>query len=293
MSTSSFQELRERLAMFGFEPSKRFGQNFLVDAKLLAAIAAAAPLEEDALVLEIGAGPGALTRALAERGARVLACEIDKRLCAFLRSEMPLWGDAAERVRLLPGDALDHGELADAVLDALEQEGVAERGFVCASNLPYAIAGPALAALVGAPHPPRAILALGQLEMVERVLAAPGSKQYGTLSVAAQLGYHGRLLRKVPPEVFRPRPRVDSGLLLLDAPKPWLELPAAERRACTRLLQQLFASRRKMLRQFVKRRANEDPLEWMARHELPEDWLSERPEALAPDKLWALLRPLL
>jgi 16S rRNA (adenine1518-N6/adenine1519-N6)-dimethyltransferase len=70
MSTSSFQELRERLAMFGFEPSKRFGQNFLVDAKLLAAIADAAPVsEEDALVLEIGAGPGrADARA---RGARV------------------------------------------------------------------------------------------------------------------------------------------------------------------------------------------------------------------------------
>ncbi|PIE22090.1 MAG: ribosomal RNA small subunit methyltransferase A [Planctomycetota bacterium] len=291
MSGGGFQDLRDRLAAFGFMPSKRFGQNFLVDPKMLSAIGEAAPVAAGDLVLEIGAGPGVLTRVLAERGCEVLTCEIDKRLCAFLRSEIPTWGEAAGRVRLLAGDAFRRGELAEAVSEALAAAGAAERGYACVSNLPYSVAGPAFAALLGAEPAPRAVLALCQLEMIERILAKSGGRDYGTLSVSTQLAWQGQLLRKVPPEVFRPRPRVDSGLILLDQGSEWLRLPQQRRRAFLRLLQKLFASRRKMLRAFLRKGLGLEPQAYFEEQGLPLDWLELRPEALSPEELWRLLGP--
>ncbi len=288
MTESRFQQLREKLDAFGFHPSKKLGQNFLVDGNFLSAIVDAAELDRTELVFEIGPGPGTLTHELLAKSAGVVAAEIDARLVAFLRDESASWG-LASPLEIVHGDVLERGELAPGCLDALHKIGAAPLRYACISNLPYSVSGPVLAALACSSLPPARILALCQYELVERVLAGHGSKTYGSLSALLALGFRGKMLRRVPGDVFRPRPAVESALLRLEARAEWFEKAAAQRRAFARFLQMVFAGRRKRLRNVLRRllpdldvdaasqRAGLDPL-----------WLLARPEALAPLELLAV-----
>jgi 16S rRNA (adenine1518-N6/adenine1519-N6)-dimethyltransferase len=187
----------------------RLGQNFLADTNLLEAIVRDAALAADDVVLEVGAGEGALTRVLAPAAARVHAIELDERLrpgleqlAAELGNVTPAFGDAMR---------IDLAALAPAPTAVV-------------SNLPYSIATPLILRTIAELPTVTAWTVMVQREIADRLRAEPGSRTYGAPSVTAQLACSVELRRTVDPAVFKPRPRVDSALLRLErrgvAPKP-------------------------------------------------------------------------
>jgi 16S rRNA (adenine1518-N6/adenine1519-N6)-dimethyltransferase len=232
--------LREVIRRHGLRAKKSLGQNFLLDLNLTARIARAAGPLEGVEVVEIGPGPGGLTRALLVAGARrVIAVERDERAIAALEQIAARYPG---RLEIVSGDALN--------FDPRALLGVAPARVV--ANLPYNIA---TALLVGwltlEPWPPwydRLVL-MFQREVAERIVAAPGSKSYGRLSVLAGWRCQGRIRFDVAGTAFVPPPRVTSSLVELvprQSPLP------CERRALERVTEAAFGQRRKMLRQSLK-----------------------------------------
>lgn len=286
---AGFARYRALMDSHGFRPSKRLGQNFLLEPALHRAIADAVAVGPSDFVLEVGPGLGFLTRELAARARRVIAVEIDPRLVAILRRELGTFTDA-ERVQLVHADILGTGGmLADEVAAAIATELSADDRFLVVANLPYAVTGPCLAALVQAqPRAPEAMALLVQLELGERIAAAPGTGEYGSLSALLQAGYEVALVRRVGREVFRPRPNVDSAIVRLRA-RPaadFLRGPAAERQGFARFVRAVFGMRRKTLRHGLERARAELGHTWSA----PAEVLSRRAEQLTADELLALFR---
>jgi 16S rRNA (adenine1518-N6/adenine1519-N6)-dimethyltransferase len=232
--------LRDVIRRHGLTPKKSLGQNFLFDLNLTARIARAAEPLENITVVEIGPGPGGLTRALLALGARrVIALERDQRAIAALEE---IAGRYPGRLDIVAGDAL--------AVDPREQLGP-ERARVVA-NLPYNIA---TALLVGwltvEPWPPwyDSLLLMFQREVAERIVASPGSKTYGRLSVLAGWRTEARILFDVAPSAFVPPPKVTSSVVRL-TPRP--EPLACDPAALQRVTEAAFGQRRKMLRQSLK-----------------------------------------
>lgn len=222
-------QLLALLEELGIRPSRRLGQNFLVDDNLLEAMVRQAEPQAAEPVLEVGPGTGVLTRKLLEAGCHVTAVELDHRLAAYLQNNL----GENKTFRLIQGDACD--------LDYRELMG--DEPFRCIANLPYACSSVFLARLVEtAPHA-RACFVLLQREMAERLAAPPGSKAYGALSVRIQLRYAVNLLRMVPPTVFFPPPEVGSAFVRLAARA---DAPSADLQARAGTIAGLaFAQRRK------------------------------------------------
>jgi 16S rRNA (adenine1518-N6/adenine1519-N6)-dimethyltransferase len=232
--------LREVIHRHGLRAKKSLGQNFLLDLNLTARIARAAGPLEGVDVIEIGPGPGGLTRALLAAGARrVIAVERDDRAIAALQEIAARYPG---RIEIVAGDALD--------FDPRDRLGDAPARVV--ANLPYNIATPLLVGwLTLEPWPPwydRLVL-MFQREVAERIVAVPGSKSYGRLSVLAGWRSQARMLFDVAGSAFVPRPRVTSSLVSL---VPRQEPLAVERDALERVTQAAFGQRRKMLRQSLK-----------------------------------------
>lgn len=243
----SWARFRSTLAAQGFRPSRRLGQNFLVDARAHAAIAADAGLGPGTLVLEVGTGSGLLTRALLDRGVELLGIEIDPRLAEATRTAI-----AAElaggRARIVVGDALDGKHALNPALAAALPlaPSVPARPWHLVANLPYSIASPLLALLAALERAPASMTVLVQREVGERLAARPGTADWGPLSIALQGSYGVRILRRIGPGRFWPPPDIESALLRMEL-RP--ERPsAAERAAVTGLAQELFQQRRKTLR---------------------------------------------
>ncbi len=237
-------EWRQRLEAEGFRPSRRLGQNFLVDPGRCAAIAALAEPLTGAFVLEIGVGLGFLTRHLLERGACVVGVEVDRRLAELALVDLERTAQSAGTTyRLIVADALEaKSRLARPLLDALPASGA----WQVVSNLPYSIASPVIALLGRVPNPPSAMTVLIQREVADRLAATPGSADWGALSVRVQAAYRARIALRVPPGAFRPRPKVDSAVVRLER-RP--DAPNAE--LATRLdglVGAAFGQRRKRLR---------------------------------------------
>lgn len=213
-------------------PKRSLGQNFLVDPNLQRKIAGAVRAEEGDPVLEIGPGRGALTAHLVERGVRLTAVELDDELAAELASRYE--GDP--RVRLIHGDILS--------LDPASLGGDWERTTVV-GNIPYNITTPIIFRLLRLPYP-RDIVLTVQAEVAGRILAAPGTRIYGALTVGVGLHAHVARICKVPRSAFRPVPRVDSAAVrITPRSPPWLTRTAATRvRTLTRAA---FMWRRKQL----------------------------------------------
>jgi 16S rRNA (adenine1518-N6/adenine1519-N6)-dimethyltransferase len=230
--------LREVIAAHGLSASKALGQNFLLDGQLLDRIARIPGDLADRAVLEIGPGPGGLTRALLRAGARVTAIEMDRR-CLPALAEL---GEAFPgRLRTIEGDAmrLDH--------DTLMGE-----PYAVVANLPYNV-GTALFIrwLSGETWPPRwtSLTLMFQQEVAQRIVAAPGSGAYGRLAVLAQWRAHARLAMKVHRSAFTPPPKVMSAVVLVEPG----QAPAGVRAAMLeRVTEHAFGQRRKMLRQSLK-----------------------------------------
>jgi 16S rRNA (adenine1518-N6/adenine1519-N6)-dimethyltransferase len=232
--------LREVIRRHGLTPKKSLGQNFLFDLNLTARIARAAEPLENVTVVEIGPGPGGLTRALLALGARrVVAIERDQRAVAALEEIAARYPG---RLDILAGDAL--------TIDARKALGP-ERARVVA-NLPYNIA---TALLIGwltmEPWPPwyDSLLLMFQREVAERIVAVPGSKSYGRLSVLAGWRTEARILFDVARSAFVPPPKVTSSVIRL-VPRP---IPlVCNSTALQRVTEAAFGQRRKMLRQSLK-----------------------------------------
>ncbi|QFT78413.1 16S rRNA (adenine(1518)-N(6)/adenine(1519)-N(6))-dimethyltransferase RsmA [Erythrobacter sp. THAF29] len=231
--------IRETIAKHGLSASKALGQNFLLDEQLLDRIAAIPGDLQGANVLEVGPGPGGLTRALLRAGANVTAIEMDRRCLPALDE---LSGAFPGQLTVIEGDAmkLDHGEIM--------------RGepFHVLSNLPYNV-GTALFVkwLSGEDWPPQwlSLTLMFQREVAERVVAKPGSGAYGRLAVLAQWRAKAKLAMKVHRSAFTPPPKVMSAVVHVTP----TEAPGSvSARTLERLTEAAFGQRRKMLRQSLK-----------------------------------------
>jgi len=222
----SIREVVALLARHGLAPDKGFGQNFLIDRRALAAVVDAADPPAGAHVLEIGPGLGALTRALAERGANVLALELDTRLLPALRETT----DAYPNVEVRAGDAMRfaHAEMPE--------------GAYLVSNLPYQIATAVLAEALSSGRY-RRLSVLVQREVAERLVARPGDPGFGAYSLVIQHYAAARIVRDVSPGCFLPAPKVTSSIVRID-PHPDAR-PDPETFA---LIREGFRHRRKTLR---------------------------------------------
>ena len=229
--------LREIIARYGIVAHKRLGQNFLLDPNLTGRIARAAGRLDHATVIEIGPGPGGLTRALLASGAhRVVAIERDRRCLAALGE---LAAAYQGRLDLVAGDAL---EIDPATLSEKPRKIVA--------NLPYNIATPLLLGWLERVQEYESLTLMFQREVAERLTALPRNKSYGRLSVLAQWLAEVRILFDVPPRAFVPSPRVTSSVVaILPRAEP---LAPARRPALERVTAAAFGQRRKMLRTSLK-----------------------------------------
>jgi 16S rRNA (adenine1518-N6/adenine1519-N6)-dimethyltransferase len=232
--------LRDVIHRHGLIPKKSLGQNFLLDLNLTARIARAAGPLDGITVLEVGPGPGGLTRALLAQGAtRVIAVEKDDRAVAALNE---IAAHYPGRLTVIRGDALEF-EARTAL--------AGKRARVVA-NLPYNIATTLLVGwLTEEPWPPwyDALVLMFQREVAERIVAGHGSKTYGRLSVLAGWRTEARILFDVKPSAFVPPPKVTSSLVQLI---PRAVPSSCDARALQRVTEAAFGQRRKMLRQSLK-----------------------------------------
>jgi 16S rRNA (adenine1518-N6/adenine1519-N6)-dimethyltransferase len=244
LAADGLPRLRDVVAAYGLDARKALGQNFLFDLNLTGKIARAAGPLAGVVVVEVGAGPGGLTRALLSEGARmVIAIERDERALPALAEIAAHWPG---RLEVIAGDALD-----------IAPQGLIEKVpgapiRICA-NLPYNIATPLLGRwLESEPWPPffdRLIL-MFQREVAERIVATPAERaDYGRLAVLAGWRMERRILFDVPPAAFTPPPKVISSVVEL-TPRPAPD--PCDARVLSAITQAAFGQRRKMLRQSLK-----------------------------------------
>ena len=231
--TLSGADVRRLLDQHGLAPSRARGQNFVVDPNTVRRIARLAEVGPDDHVVEIGAGLGSLTLALAETGASVTAIEIDSRLVPALRSVVEPAG-----VTVVEGDALRLD------WDALLGDGT----WVLVANLPYNVATPLVADLLDGVPTIRRMLVMVQREVGERLAAGPGDEAYGAVSVKIAYWATAKVVGRVPPTVFHPVPKVESALVrIVRRPEPAVG-PQVDPAWLFELVRTGFGQRRKMLR---------------------------------------------
>lgn len=276
MAGGGDRRARARSGKDGFPPTlKRFGQHFLSDGKVLTAIADALELTGTETVVEIGPGRGALTDILVERAARLYAIELDRALAGILRERYA----GRAHVQIVEGDVL-HVELA----------ALAGGPYVLVGNVPYYITTPILFHSLTPPPPTRSVF-LVQLEVARRMGAAPGSSDYGGLSVTLQASASVELVLRVPPSAFRPPPRVESAVVRMrPRAKPLVAPELAE--PFRKLVQASFGLRRKQMRRVLRtvRGLDAESAEGiLERAGIDPD---ARPETLSPEDFARLLRVL-
>jgi 16S rRNA (adenine1518-N6/adenine1519-N6)-dimethyltransferase len=229
-------EIDATLREIRVSPVKTLGQNFLHDRNLARWIVEKAELSAEDYVVEIGPGLGALTEFILESGARVLAIEKDQRLAEFLWKRF-----SSSRLEIIHGDALDFD------LRPL----FAEPRVKLLGNLPYYIASQLLLKFTKYPSPISLWLFMLQKEMARRISAAPGTSDYGALTLAIQLQYRVEFLRTVSASVFLPAPDVDSAFVRI-TPRLANELSPHDPETFFRLVRQGFSQRRKQLRNLLR-----------------------------------------
>ena len=235
--------LREVIRQHGLSARKTLSQNFILDLNLTRRIARCAGPLQDSLIVEIGPGPGGLTRALIMEGAeRIIVVERDERCQAALSEIAAAYPG---RLEVNMGDAL--------ATNWSEHVGAAAGNVIIVANLPYAIATSLLVGwLETEPWPPwyKRMALMFQKEVADRIVAQPGTKAYGRLSVLAQWRTTPEIALKLKPEAFTPPPKVSSSVVLFT---PRIEPhPPASVKTLARVTAAAFGQRRKMLRQSLK-----------------------------------------
>ena len=238
------EDPRRVLARHGLRAKKSWGQNFLVDRSVHARIVAAAAAGADDVVVEIGAGLGTLTTALAAADPpprRIVAVERDPDMLRVLTAEL----GTAPGVTVLAEDA--------ARFDFVAASGEAGRPLIVVGNLPYQIASALTLAIVnaGARRAIARAVIMVQREMGARIVAPPGGRTYGRLSVAVQQHADARVLFHVRPGSFHPPPQVTSSVILLE-PRAAPRAPVRDAQLFEEVVKQAFSTRRKMLRRALE-----------------------------------------
>lgn len=242
-------ELMRLFRQHGFGPRTDLGQNFLIDLNLVEYLVRQGEITDADVVLEVGAGTGGLTTFLAQSAAAVISVEVDPRVYSLAIKEV----ESFENVTLLNCDALKtKNRLAPSVLDALQQKLDEQPGrrLKLISNLPYNIATPVVSNLVATDLPLERAVVTIQLELGLRMMAKPGHAEYGALSVWLQSQCSVRILKKLPPTVFWPRPQVHSAIVRL-FPRPHRRNAIQDRPFLHDFLRRLFHQRRKRLRRVL------------------------------------------
>lgn len=225
------------LQRFNIHMSKHLGQNFLIDNSIVEGIVNAADIKSTDRVLEIGPGIGTLTQALAKTGADVTCVELDKRLPEVLAHTL----EAYNNVTIVQGD----------ILKVNIPEIMGDKPFKVVANLPYYITTPIIMALLEKHLPITDIVVMVQKEVAERMVAQPGGKTYGALSVAVQYYTEPEIILDVPPASFMPKPEVDS--LVIDCKvrqNPPVDL--VDQKLFFRVVKAGFGQRRKTLNNALK-----------------------------------------
>ncbi len=227
---TNIRELRNLLYAHNMRPNKAFGQNFLIDRSVLLKIVAAAAIDADDEILEVGAGTGVLTRELAPRARRVVAVELERDMLALLAKTTSFFPN----VELIARNLL--------FLDSVEVFGQAPYKLV--ANLPYYITAPTFRHFLESANPPRVLVVMVQQEVAQRIVAQPGD--LSVLAISIQFYGVPRIVEHVPASSFYPAPKVDSAILRVDvhADAP---LAPTERESFFRLVQAGFGERRKQL----------------------------------------------
>ena len=231
------QVTRHIMKVFNLRAAEKLGQNFLVDAGIVQGIVDAAEAGPGDRILEIGPGIGTLTQGLAESGAEVTAVELDKKLPAVLAETLAGY----DNVTIVPGD----------ILKVNIRELMGDQPFKVAANLPYYITTPILMALLEQHLPITVLVTMVQKEVALRMVAKPGSKVYGALSVAVQYYTRPRIAFDVPPRSFIPAPEVDSVVIVCDVrEKPAVTVKSEK--MFFRVVKAAFGQRRKTMSNAMK-----------------------------------------
>jgi 16S rRNA (adenine1518-N6/adenine1519-N6)-dimethyltransferase len=237
VNLTSPSQVSALLQRHGLRPRKRWGQNFLIDRNTLDNVLRAAAVEPEDQILEIGPGLGTLTRELAERCRRVVAVEIDPLLIPILQGET-LAG--LSNVEVVPGDALEI-DLASI----LERESATSL-WKAVANIPYYITTPLIERLLSQKERLERIVLMVQREVADRLLAAPGSEEYGALSVFVQYHTIPELTARVSRAAFLPPPGVDSAIIRLRVRRE-PPVPTRDEALFFRIVRAAFQQRRKTL----------------------------------------------
>ncbi|TVQ51341.1 MAG: ribosomal RNA small subunit methyltransferase A, partial [Phycisphaerales bacterium] len=270
MPMQTLTEIRSLLAERGLRPKHRLGQNFLHDQNQLRKLLDAAALEPGEVVLEVGPGTGTLTEALVERGAVVIACELDGDLASLIEERL------GDRITLIRGDCLGSSRsLSSSVVEA-----IGGRPFKLIANLPYQAASPLMSTL--ALHHPNCSgqFVTIQREVADRLLASPGTKAYGPLTIIIRAFAEIERIGTLSPQCFWPAPEVTSAMVAIRR-KPHVPIDDPARFA--RFVTRLFTKRRKQLGGTFRN----EQLMWK---ELPGITPTQRPEELTITQLLELER---
>ena len=243
--THSRRDIQRLLAEIGVRPRKSLGQNFVADPNLVRRIARLAEVADDERVIEIGAGLGSLTLALVEEGARVTAIEIDPLLANKLREIVD-----DSRVRVIEADAM-HVDWSQIVAPT--------EHLALVANLPYNIATPLIADLLDDVPGIQRMIVMVQREVARRLVAHVGDDDYGIPSVKIAFWAEAKIVGTVPPDVFVPRPNVESAIVrIVRRPAPVDDVSVD---AVFRLVRAGFGQRRKMLRRSLSGMADREQLQ--------------------------------
>lgn len=228
--------IKELFDLYGLNPRRQLGQNFLIDANIVHKIIAAAEIEAGDKIVEVGPGAGALTLTMARSGAGVVALEVDRGLIVLLKELLEMW----PKINIIEQDALKinwHDLIRSHFTNGTEVKLV--------SNLPYAISGPFMYNLFKEGFPFKSAVLMFQKEVAHRLVADPGDSNYGGLSVLSRYYVEGQVLFDVSKNVFWPRPKVGSAVLKLQPRHR--ELGSGEEELFWFLVQGVFQQRRKTM----------------------------------------------
>lgn len=205
------QDIQKLLAGAGTTPNHRLGQNFLIDLNLMRFLIDAAHLTDQDVVLEVGTGTGSFTEGIAEHGGRVITVEYDDALYAVAKRQFEPFNNIVQ----FNMDVLENkNAIHQDVLDALQQARRLLAGrLVLVANLPYNVGSCVMANLITGSVKADAMYVTVQKEVADRMAAEPNHNDYGTLSILMAATGKVHLLRKLPPNVFWPRPQVDSAMV--------------------------------------------------------------------------------
>jgi 16S rRNA (adenine1518-N6/adenine1519-N6)-dimethyltransferase len=267
-------QIRALLEERGLAPRKSLGQNFLIDQNLIRKLVDTSGVGAGELVLEVGPGTGTLTEELLERGCEVVASELDRGLAELLRERL----GPNTRFTLVEGDCLaSKRELAPEIVQRL-----GGRPFTLVANLPYGAATPLTTVLLTQFPKCRGLFVTVQREVADRLLAGPGSKDYGLVSVLAQALGEVKRIAVLPPECFWPRPEVTSSMVAITRrERPLTDDPGRLAEVC----QRAFATRRKQLASILGRDVPWPPgvSGTMRAEELPVEKLVELSRVVGPE----------